>query len=77
MNASLDDHVVRLVHVELDLGTGVGVAEAELRLRRERVRQPLHQLREVHPHAAHQLGHHADVGHLRGGVGRMLECAPN
>ena len=29
---ALDDHVVRLVHVELDLGSAVAVAETELGL---------------------------------------------
>lgn len=64
LKADLDDHVVRLVHVELDLGPGVGVSEAELGLGGEGVGEALDQLGEVHAHPAHQLRHDTDVRHL-------------
>ena len=52
---ALDDHVVRLVDVELDLGPAVAVGEAELGLVGGAGREPLHQLGEMHSNATEDL----------------------
>ena len=62
---ALDDHVVALVHVELDLAPAVAVRQAELGLIGGHGGESLDQLGEVHPDPTEDLRHHTDVAALK------------
>ena len=69
----LDDHVVRLVYIELDLGSGVAVRQTELGLVGGHGGETLDQFWEVMSYASDDLWHDPDVRTLD--VARVIDTS--